>query len=530
MHGTIPAPGPSRRGSRPRLAAAATLCALSLAVAGCSGSGASGSQTSTQLSLQFPGPPVSLDPAKAGNGSSTVFVSLAYDPLIYLSGKGEMVPDLAVKWGFTDQDNKVFELALREGVKFSDGSALDAKAAVASMNYFLKAGGGLVGKVGPVDKIEAVGPMQVRITYKKPTPEAPSTLTQYNGMGNLIGPKGLAAPDSLLTSSDGTGQFVYDGTTSVAGNRYVYKKNPHYFQPAAQHFDSTVIRVINNPNAVLSAAQTGQVQYASGNANTAEAARRSGLKIRTAPFFNWSLNLVDRKGTVAPALADVRVRRAIALAFDRPALAKALAGDYATGSNQVLLRGTDGYDKNIGYGYDVAKAKSLLAEAGYPKGFKLTVLTQSIIDPNSNYSQAVANALKAIGIDVTLKVQATGIAQFTADALSKKYAATIFPTAGTTMAELNSQITSGGFNPFNSTDSELDSILHKAATATDAASRTAEYQKASKRLEDLAWTVPLFATQNISYAAAGLENIQTSVLNPNPVPVGPTADLSWRLK
>ncbi|WP_225848656.1 ABC transporter substrate-binding protein [Streptomyces sp. HPF1205] len=528
MYGLIPASGRRRpRLTRPRLAAAAAACAMLLA--GCSGGGA-GSQASTQLSLQFPGPPVSLDPAKAGNGGSTVFVSLAYDPLIYLSGNGQLVPDLATKWGFTDAGNKVFELTLRDGVKFSDGSALNAAAAAASMNYFLKAGGGLVGKAGPVAKIEAVAPMRIRITYKAPTPEAATTLTQYNGLGNLIGPKGLADPGSLLTSSDGTGQYIYDGATSVSGNRYVYKKNPHYFQPAAQHFGSAVVRVINNPNAVLSAARTGQVQFAAGSASTAAAAKSAGLKIDAAPFFNWSLNLVDRQGTVAPALADVRVRQAIALAFDRPAIAKAMAGPYAAGSNQVLLPGTDGYDKNIGYGYDVAKAKSLLAAAGYAKGIKLTVLTESLLDVNNTYSQAIANALQAIGIDVTLKVQTTGIAQFAGDALSKKYAAIIFPTAGATMSELDGQIMSGLFNPFNSSDSQLDSILRQAAAATDRQTRTAQYQKASKRLEDLAWTVPIFSTQSIAYSAAGLQNVQLSVLNPNPMPVGPTADLSWRLK
>lgn len=527
MYGFIHAFGRHPGVTRPRLAAVAAACALALA--GCSGGG-TGSHTSSQLSLQFPGPPVSMDPAKAGNGGSTVFVSLAYDPLIYLSGKGELVPDLATKWGFTDHTNKVFELTLRKGVTFSDGSALNAKAAAASMNYFLKAGGGLVGKVGPIARIEAATPTKVRITFRRPTPEAATMLTQYNGMGNLIGPKGLANPASLLTSSDGTGQYIYDGAGSVTDNRYVYKKNPHYFQPAAQHFDSAVIHIINNPNAVLSAARTGQVQFASGSSHTAAAAKSAGLKVGAAPFFNWSLNLVDRKGAVAPALADVRVRRAIALAFDRPALAKAMAGPYATASKQVLLPGTDGYDKNIGYGYDVPKAKALLAEAGYPKGLRLTVLTESVIDVNNTYSQAIANALKDIGIDVKLKVQATGIAQFAADSLSKKYAAVIFPTAGTTMAELDSQIMNGLFNPFNSTDGTLDAILQRAATASDDATRTAQYQKASKRLEDLAWTVPILATQNIYYVADGLENVQSSVLNPNPMPVGPTAGLSWRLK
>lgn len=526
MNGFIPASGRHPRISRPRLAA--VVMAGALVLAGCSGGGAD-SQASTRLSLQFAGPPVSMDPAKAGNGGSTVFVALAYDPLIYLSGKGELVPDLATKWGFTDGTNKVFELTLRDGVTFSDGAALDAEAAAASMNYFLKASGGLVGKTGPIAAIEAVAPMKVRITYRTPTPEAASTLTQYNGMGNLIGPKGLADPASLLTSSDGTGQYVYDGAGSVTDSRYVYKKNPHYFQPAAQHFDSAVVRIINNPNAVLSAARTGQVQFASGSSSTVAAAKSAGLKVGAAPFFNWSLNLVDRDGTVAPALADVRVRQAVAMAFDRAALAKAIAGSYASASNQVLLPGTDGYDSGIGYGYDVAKAKSLLAEAGYPDGLGLTVLTESVIDVNNTISQAIVSALRDIGINVKLQVQATGIAQFAADSLSKKYAANIFPTAGTTMSELNSQITTGLFNPFGSTDAKLDAILQQAASATDAQTRTAQYRKASERLQELAWTVPILAAQNIYYVAAGLRNVESSVLNPNPMPVGPTADLSWQL-
>lgn len=537
MFGFIPASGRRPRITRPLMVTAA-VCALTLA--GCSGGSGSGSGTDSgtgsktsshgQLSLQFPGPPISLDPAKAGNGGSTMFASLAYDPLIYLSGSGELVPDLAAKWGFTDQANEVFELTLRSGVTFSDGSPLDAKAAAASMNYFLHAGGGLVGNVGPIAKIEDVSPTTVRITYKAPTPEAPLTLSQYNGMGNLIGPKGLADPQSLLTSSDGTGQYIYDGAGSVAGNRYAYKKNPHYFEPSAQHFDSAIVRVINNPNAVLSAAQTNQVQFASGNANTAAAAKQAGLKVQTAPFFNWSLNLVDRQGVVCKPLADVRVRQAIALAFDRPAIAKAMAGSYASGSNQALLPGTDGYDGSIGYGYDVAKAKSLLAQAGYPNGFKMTILTESVLDINNTYSQAIVDALKAIGVDATLQVQTTGIAQFAGDSLSKKYAALIFPTAGTTMSQLRSQITSGLFNPFNSADSQLDSIMQQAAAADSAQARTAQYQKASQQLQDLAWTVPIFATQSVYFTAAGLQNFQASVLNPNPMPVGPTSDLSWGLK
>ncbi|MBP0459240.1 ABC transporter substrate-binding protein [Streptomyces bomunensis] len=522
-----------RRSSRParrhRFLPAAVLASV-LALSSCSAGGATRAADTGDLTMQFEGPPVSLDPAKAGNGGSTTFVSLAYDPLIYLSGDGRLVPDLATSWGFAGDSNTVFDLRLRDGVTFSDGAPLTARAVVASMRYFLHAGGGLVGNVGHIAKVEALGPMKVRVTFADPNPEAPMAMTQYNGMGNIIGPKGLAHPASLLTASDGTGQYVYDGQDSIAGNRYVYRRNDHYFRPSAQQFDTVSIKVIGDPNAVLAAAKTGQVQYANGSANTVDAARAAGLRINTAPFYNWALNLVDRTGKVSPPLADSRVRHAIALAFDRSTIAHGLAGAYASASDQIMLPGTDGYKASLGYRHNVARAKRLLAQAGYPHGFRLTVLTQSIIDPNTNYSQAIAAALGDIGIDVTLRVESTGIAQFTGDALSKQYAATIFPNVGASMQATDLQIMSGVFNPFGSSDKELNSLLARAAAQTDAGARTDLYQQASRRLQQLAWFVPVFATKNISYSSPDLEHVTSSVVNPNPVPVGPTAAYSWRLK
>lgn len=490
---------------------------------GSSGGAAGGSDT---LTMQFAGPPISMDPAKAGNGGSAVFVSLAYDPLIYQTGDGKLVPDLATKWNYVGKGNKVFQFDLRPGVRFTDGGRLDADAVVASMNYFLKAGGGLVGNVGSIGSVKAVDNDTVRITYDKPNPIAPLTLSQYFGIGNIIGPKGLADTKSLLTASDGTGQYVYDGSKSVAGSRYEYTRNPHYFAPDAQHFKNVSVRIIGDPNSVLSAAQTHQVQYAAGNSQTAEAAKKAGIKVQTAPFFNWSLILADRQGVVSKPLADVRVRRAISLAFDRKSLASALGGQYASPSGQLVLPGVSGYVDGGDYGYDIAQAKKLLAQAGYPHGFKLTVLTQSLIDPNTKYSQAIANALGDVGIDVTLKVESTGIAQFTADSESKKYAAILFPSAGASMYEVSSQVSSGLFNPFGSKDPQIDRLLTKANAATGAEQEKLDEQ-VTKRYSELAWIVPIMATENVQFLDPGLKHVTSSTLNPNPMPTGPTAALSW---
>ncbi|GAA4668072.1 MULTISPECIES: ABC transporter substrate-binding protein [Amycolatopsis] len=522
---------PGRRRA-PAVLATATAMSLALfAAAACSpaGGGSPSSGSASKLTLQFTGPPISLNPALGGNGLSTMYTALAYDPLIYLSGDGKLVPDLATEWHYVGEGNKVFELTLRQGVKFTDGSPLTADAAVASMNYFLKAGGGLVSNAGPIDSITAAAPDKVRVTYKSANPDAAMTMTQYYGIGSIIGPKGLADPQSLLTTSDGTGQYVYNGKTSVANSRYDYDKNPAYFNPSAQMFGGVSIRVIGDAQAVLSATQTGQVQFAAGSSATVDAAKQANLTVLSAPFFNWNLILADAAGTVSKPLGDVRVRQAIAYALDRKGLANALGGQYAGPSTQVLLPGLDGYVPEAGYTYDLAKAKSLMAEAGYPDGFPLTVLTESVIDRNTTYSQAIVDALGAIGIKATLHVEATGIGQFSGDALSKQYAAIIFPSAGTDLFQVHNQISAGLFNPFGHKDEQLDTTLAQAFAA-DGAERTRLYQQASQRYQDLAWYVPVFSTENLLYVSPKLDNVKTSELNPNPMPVAPTPELAWRNK
>lgn len=513
---------------RSRVFAATLASAMALALAACTTSASSTSGgDSSELNLQFVGVPISLNPALAGAGGSTVYTALAYDSLIHLNSDGKLVPDLAESWKYVGTGNTTFELTLRSGVKFAGGKPLTAEAAVASMQYFLKTGGPLAPAVGAIDKITATGPLTVQITYKKANPDAAGTMDQYHGIGNLIGPDGLANPQSLLTKSDGTGAYTYDNASSVAGSKYSYKKNPNYFNPDAQRFSAVTVRVIGDPQAVLSAVTTGQVDFATGSEATADAAKSAGLNIVKAPFFNWELVLSDTEGTISKPLKDPRVRQAIGYAINRDALAKAFNADFTKASTQQLLPGADGYDESVGFSYDLQKAKSLMAEAGYANGFPLTVLTESVLDRNTTYSQAIADALKAIGVKVTLKVVSTTVPQYIGEATSKKYAATIWPSVGPNMFQNYSQVSGGLFNPFGHTDAQLDGIMQQASVA-DGAARTALYQQATKRFQELAWLIPVIATENVYYVNSKLEGINASVGNPNPVPVGPTAELAWR--
>jgi peptide/nickel transport system substrate-binding protein len=513
------------------LLAAASAAALVVGVTACAGSGTPSSGSSTErggtLTTQFAGIPISLNPALGGSGGSAIFTGLSYDSLIYQTGDGKLIPDLATKWSF-NSDNTKLTLTIRKGVTFTDGAKLDAAAVKASLEYFLKAGGGNLRYAGPVDSVSAPSSDTVEIDYKAPYPDGPFYLTQYWSVGQIIGPKGLADPKSLLTKTDGTGPYTYSASSSVANSSYTYLRNKKYFNPDAQQYDKVVVKVIGDPSATLSAATTGQVAFAGANPTTAPNAKSSGLKLVTAPFFTWGLTLADYQGTLAPALTNPDVRQAIALAIDRDALAGALGADYTHPNGQLGAQGIDGYVKGFGFEYDVDKAKSLMSKAGYSDGFTLEVLTENILDNQTTISQAIAGDLAKIGIKVKLVVK-NSVPDFIQAALSKKYPALVWPVVGATSAQVVANfIQPGVTDPFGNADPDLTALYQQAQSATSAADRTAAYEKITKASNAAGWFAPAISTDNIFMISSKLQNVTASAMNPNPMPFSPDAKYAWK--
>ncbi|QAY60296.1 ABC transporter substrate-binding protein [Microbacterium protaetiae] len=515
-----------------RLALAGAIAiTAALALSACSGP--SDAQTTDgvrgdKLSVQFTGVPISLNPALAGGGGSVVFTTLAYDPLIYLSGDGKLVPDLATEWKFRDDENTQLELIIRKGVTFQDGAQLDAHAVANSMNYFMEAGGGQVGSVGPIDTITAEDDDTVLITYKTSFPAAPTRLTQANQLGLIIGPEALKNPESLLTTMDGTGPYTYNPDTSVAESTYTYDRWDGYWNPDAQKYEQISVQVIGDPNAVISAATTGQVDFAAGGADTADAAASAGLSTISAPYFNYGLIILDRKGEIVPALADEKVRQAMGYAVDRAAIVAARGGDeFASAIDQLTADGEQGHDDGIGFDHDMQKAKSLMAESDYPDGFSMTLLSESPLDNQSLITQTAIAHLKEIGVKVTLDV-ASAIPDFIQKAGSKKYPAIVWPIVGDTASDYAQTFTGQGFtNAFGVADHDLDDLVAQAIVATGDEKEALEKQ-VSARSNELAWFLPLIATKNVYYVSPHVAGVQISPLNPNPIPVAPSADLAWR--
>lgn len=515
----------SRKGARLAIGAAA-VCAVA-AVAGCAGGGGGTDGAGGQLDIQYFGSVVSLDPALAGQGPSANIISLAYDPLIYLTPDGEYIPDLATEWEYTSDDNTQFEFTLRDGVEFTGGGALDANAVVASMQYFLDAEGGAVSQVGKVADIEAVDDMRVRITYAEPFPDAPWTLAQYVKFGSIIGPDGLSDTDALSAQMDGAGQYVLNREESVTDATYVFDRNPDYWNPDAQMYDRITVRSLADVNAALSAIQTGQVDYSLGDPSTFEAADSAGIDVLQVPFFTWALHIGDREGRVTPALKDRRVRQAIAMSIDRQAIVDAVAPGTAVPNSQVLNEGAVGYVDGLDYGFDPDRARQLLSEAGYPDGFTMKVLSTTALDQNSVRAQAIIRYLEEIGITVDLNADATGISGFTEEAEKGEYSATLFPMNGTTMGLLYPTTTQSVRNTSGVTDAELDSLYRESLEAAPE-ERTAVFEEMTRREFDLAWHIPVFSANDLHYVGPALTNVEVTAANPIPTTVAPDPQYAWR--
>ncbi|MCX5384405.1 ABC transporter substrate-binding protein [Streptomyces sp. NBC_00083] len=500
------------------LAVGATACSGSGAGSGASGHGQGDTLTVVSLSA-----PASLDPAKANVGSDNWFVNLTYDTVLRQRRDGTAGPGLATTFGYVGSGNTEFEFTLRGGLRFADGSALDAKAVANSLDYSRKNGLN-VSWTSAIASVTATGPLTVRIHCSSPNPMLPQLLTQLLMIGSVISPKGLARPGLMGTQSFGAGPYVLDAANSASGDHYTYRPNANYWDKTKIHWKKVVIKVVSNPNSALQAVRTGQAEVMGISANQVDTARAGGLDVVGSPNAVLGLNLADRNGSSAKPLADVRVRQALNYAVDRDAITKAVVGGHGHSTDEISLPGLDGYaaDYDRHYTYDPAKAMRLLAEAGYPHGFPLKVETQGFFGVDL-VTQAVVEQWKKIGVTAEVTTD-TSIGQWLTNATSKKFPVLGFGYGGATTYALSLDWMlphPTAFNPFATSDPKLTGVLAAAAAAAPDR-QGALYQDAMRYAVDQAWFVSVMRMDGL-YAYNGKK------LTGFDVKPGYLPDLAWEV-
>ncbi len=203
----------------------------------------------------------------------------------------------------------------------------------------------------------------------------------------------------------GSGTFVLKEWT--IGQRLVFARNPDYFVKDMPHIDKFTVEVGQEPLVALLRLQKGEVDIAGDGIPPAKF-----LEIKNSPAGAGMIVDGDQLHTGYVTLNtrikpfdNVKVRQAVNMAVNKERITRILNGR-ATPANQPLPPAMPGYDKGYtGYAYDVAKAKALLAEAGFPSGFQ-TILYSTNTDPQPRIAQAIQQDLAAIGVKAEVRALA----------------------------------------------------------------------------------------------------------------------------
>ncbi|MFC6084119.1 ABC transporter substrate-binding protein [Sphaerisporangium aureirubrum] len=338
--------------------------------------------------------PTSFDPRKSGP-LDPVFLDVVYESLILRTPAGDIAPGLATEWKLADE-NKTITFTLRHGVKFHNGEELDGEAVKASLEAFKKEGA-LAGTLSGIEKVDVLAPDQVKLTFKQPSGYMINVLAGEAGI--VVAPGALADP-GLAGKPVGTGPFQVDALTE---GKVTFKKFDGYWDAKRTTIGGIEMAVYSDESTRLRAVKSGQADGTSITPSQIKESEAAGLTVIKGPNTTFNGILLN---TANDKLSDPKVRQALLYAIDRESISKNLYAGICSPSVQPFQQGfwANAPELNdVKPYYDPAKAKQLLAEAGYPDGFEMVFE----VGPNTSYqtlAQALQAQLQQVGIKVTIKV------------------------------------------------------------------------------------------------------------------------------
>ncbi|GAA3873806.1 ABC transporter substrate-binding protein [Leifsonia kafniensis] len=485
---------------RPRVTAVALLAAAALALTGCSGSGGAASSasgtatTGGTLTIGALADVKSFDPAQAHIGHYLQYFQPVYDSLLRREADGTLVPMLATEWAY-NADNTVLTLTLRDDVTFTDGTKLDADAVKVNLDRFRTGNGPDASTLAQVSDVAAPDATTVVITLTAPDP----ALLDYlgNADGFIASPQAVDG-GKLATDPVGSGPYTLDKSATVAASQYTFVKNPDYWDPSLQVYDTIVVKPILDPTAMVNAVVSGQLNAALLTAKTEAQAKSAGLTEYQYPTDWQGLLIFDRAGAMVPELANVKVRQAINYAIDKDALLAQVGKGLGTVTSQPFGKGTDAFDTSLesAYPYDPAEAKKLMKEAGVGD-FSVTMPTVSgFFDPA--LTAGIGQNLADIGITVNWENVAG--TDFVSSMVQGKYAMSWFSLfQGSPWVAANQIITPNAtYNPFHTTDPQVEEFVHAIQFGSADEQKTAA-QALNTYVVEQAWFAPFYRPDQILF-------------------------------
>ena len=455
-----------------------------------------------QLTIGLAAESTSLDPQFYSNISNESLAQHFFDPLVRQDAHQRLLPGLAVSWRAVD--DTTWEIVLRRGVKFHDGSeftAEDVAATIRRASRVMANPSGFEIYTRAIKEITIVDPHTIRFRTEAPYPLLPNDLSVLVIISHRFE---AASTEDFNTGHAmvGTGPFRF--VEWRPGDRTVMRRNEDYWD-TKPIWKTVILRPINNDSARIAALLSGDVDMIEGvptstleslqqrpeiTLTRAVMSRLIFLQVDVArdrsPFVtNLAGQLLDRN-----PLRDHRVRLAISKAIERDAIVSRVMYGAAAPSGQVLPDGYFGTSPRLApEPYDPNGARRLLAEAGYPGGFGIT-----LHGPNDRFVnderilQAIGQMLARVGINTKVEAMPSNIyfprAQKSEFSL---FLVSWFSDTGEPSSPLRGILATrdasrgwGAFNRGGYSNPALDAALEEALSTIDGSKREHLLQKATE--------------------------------------------------
>ncbi len=339
--------------------------------------------------------PTSWDPVTSTAGWDVHVLGLVYASITALDPNGNVEPGLASSWKY-GADGKSVTFTLRPGLKFTDGTPLNAQAVKENIVRAQKqANSTIASELSVISKVVVNSPTSFTLDLAGSDYQVPYLLAGKDGM--MVSPAEFKDPGKIPTDPIGAGPFKL--TSYVPDSHADLVRNPGYWDASQIHLANFTVQSITEPSQILAALESGQVNVAYIAGNQVAAAKAAGFKIAVIP--SEVVNELDIQTTTKP-FTNPDVVEALNYAINRQAIIQVQASGFGTPAYQPFPKGFVGYNPSLAnlYPYNPAKAKQLLAAAGYPHGLKITLDSVSIDD---SLAEQIQGQLAQAGFTATIK-------------------------------------------------------------------------------------------------------------------------------
>jgi len=387
----------------------------------------------------------------------------------------KVIPSAASSWDVVD--NKTMRINLKHGIKFHNGQEVTADDFKFSIEAQTKPeyGGTIAARLAAVDSVEVVDKYTAVIHLK----EAYAPLLDVLIDRVPILPQSVyATPGAAKTQPVGCGPFKFKEWRK---NSYItLDKNPDYFEPGLPKTDGLKFVFLPDYGAAKASllSKESDVLLMGNLVDTPAMQAQSGIKVSAAPLLGYEW--LGMNVTKAP-FTDVRVRQAVKLAIDRQPIVDATTAGQGKPAFIPIPKTSPFYVPEVEYQPDIAKAKQLLTDAGFPNGFSVKVTVPQTAEEQP-IGVVIQSQLKAVGINVDLEV--LDVPAFIQRVFTNKdFAMDICgDTAGPDPAALlgSYYLSTSPTNIHNYKNAQMDDMLNKASSTFDLAERQKDYAAALK--------------------------------------------------